>query len=429
MIALLDNRKELYQWDTGVEISAPVDCSQVHFANKIFGRSIDVDVVDGKATIPDILLQSERDLFVWGYVGTADKGYTKISKTFKINRRNKPSDYVFTPQEQVTLEQMQAVVDNIEKMVTPEYINEITENAIDDYIAQNPMKQVWLNGKKTGAIHTVASPDNEQDTEDVIYGAYPHGENAVAMGIRTQASGNNSYTEGYETKVFWYNEGGHAEGYQTVVQGGDWGHAEGYKTTVIGNYAHAEGTETTAQGESSHAEGKKTKATGTGGHAEGVETEASGQSHAEGNLTIAKDTSHAEGYNTLAEHYSHAEGWKTEATGNFSHAQGYGTKALGFHSHAEGYNTLAEGQTQHVQGRFNIPIKNMAHIVGNGDSKIVDGAVVENRSNAHTLDWDGNAWYAGTIDSAGVILSSPNGTKFKITVNDNGEIIANEVTE
>ena len=31
-----------------------------------------------------------------------------------------------------------------------------------------------------------------------------------------------------------------------------------------------------------------------------------------------------------------------------------------------------------------------AHIVGNGTSN-------ENRSNAYTLDWDGNAWFAGDI--------------------------------
>lgn len=35
-----------------------------------------------------------------------------------------------------------------------------------------------------------------------------------------------------------------------------------------------------------------------------------------------------------------------------------------------------------------------AHIVGNGTSD-------DNRSNAHTLDWDGNAWYAGTLRVGG----------------------------
>ena len=58
-----------------------------------------------------------------------------------------------------------------------------------------------------------------------------------------------------------------------------------------------------------------------------------------------------------------------------------------------------------------------AHIVGNGTSR-------DNRSNAHTLDWDGNAWYAGTLECTGILLTSPNGTKYKITVSDDGTLTA-----
>ena len=99
MLTLNDGRSELWQWDTGRTLAVDSDCSQVHFSNKVFGRSIDVDVVDGVADIPDILLQTDKDLNVWAFVGAADNGYTKISKTFKVNRRNKPADYVFTPVE------------------------------------------------------------------------------------------------------------------------------------------------------------------------------------------------------------------------------------------------------------------------------------------------------------------------------------------
>ena len=106
MLTLNDGRAELWQWDTGRTLAVDADCSQVHFSNKVFGRSIDVDVVDGAAIIPDILLQSDNDLNVWAFSGTAENGYTKISKTFKVNRRNKPADYVFTPTEQTTLAEL-----------------------------------------------------------------------------------------------------------------------------------------------------------------------------------------------------------------------------------------------------------------------------------------------------------------------------------
>ena len=47
MLTLNDGRSELWQWDTGRTLAVDADCSQVHFSNKVFGRSIDVDVVDG----------------------------------------------------------------------------------------------------------------------------------------------------------------------------------------------------------------------------------------------------------------------------------------------------------------------------------------------------------------------------------------------
>ena len=134
MLTLNDGRAELWQWDTGRTLAVDADCSQVHFSNKVFGRSIDVDVADGVAIIPDILLQTDKDLNVWAFVGTPENGYTKISKTFKVNRRNKPADYVFTPPDQTTLAELSGRLDRIEETQDPDAI----KNAVDDYLAQNP---------------------------------------------------------------------------------------------------------------------------------------------------------------------------------------------------------------------------------------------------------------------------------------------------
>ena len=113
MLTLNDGRAELWQWDTGRTLAVDADCSQVHFSNKVFGRSIDVDVAAGTAIIPDILLQTDKDLNVWAFVGTAENGYTKISKIFKVNRRNKPADYVFTPVEQTTIDEIAAIAQSV----------------------------------------------------------------------------------------------------------------------------------------------------------------------------------------------------------------------------------------------------------------------------------------------------------------------------
>ena len=152
----------------------------------------------------------------------------------------------------------------------------------------------------------------------------------------------------------------------------------------IGEFSVSEGDGNTASGNVSHAEGAYTIASGNISHAEGGYTTASGDfSHAEGDSSIAS----GEG--------SHAEGTGSTASGNYSHAENYAI-AEGDNSHAEGYWTFASSANQHVQGKFNIKdtTGTYAHIVGNGTSNT-------KRSNAHTLDWNGNAWYKGKLSQEG----------------------------
>lgn len=154
MLTLNDGRSELWQWDTGRTLAVDDDCSQVHFSNKVFGRSIDVAVIDGAAIIPDVLLQTDKDLNAWAFVGTAENGYTKISKTFKVNRRNKPADYVFTPPEQTSLEEIKEKIDYLESIQDPDAI----KNAVNDYLEQNPVEAPVqsVNGQ-TGTVELTAA--------------------------------------------------------------------------------------------------------------------------------------------------------------------------------------------------------------------------------------------------------------------------------
>lgn len=141
MLELNDGRSELWQWDTGRTLTVDTDCSQVHFSNKVFGRSIDVDVADGVAGIPDILLQSDKDLNVWAFVGTAENGYTKISKTFKVNRRNKPADYVFTPVEQTTINQLKSDLANLENLLI-QIQDKLNQGTVVDHITVNEINDM-----------------------------------------------------------------------------------------------------------------------------------------------------------------------------------------------------------------------------------------------------------------------------------------------
>ena len=149
--------------------------------------------------------------------------------------------------------------------------------------------------------------------------------------------------------------------------------AQGYNITATGSYSHAEGASTTASEMWAHAEGNHTTASGFAAHAEGERTGA---------------------YNSSC----HAEGIYSTASGSAAHAEGENTEASGNTSHAEGQHTKAQRKSQHVQGEYNIvdiagtttTRGTYAHIVGNGTSN-------STRSNAHTLAWDGTAWFQGDV--------------------------------
>ena len=139
---------------------------------------------------------------------------------------------------------------------------------------------------------------------------------------------------------------------------------------------------------------------------------------AEGSGNVASGFfSHAEGEDTIASGSdSHAEGYNTTASGYHSHAEGNGAVASGSYSHAEGFFTIASDY-QHVQGKFNKEDteKKYAHIVGNGTSR-------STRSNAHTLDWNGNAWYKGKLSQDGIPTEDKDLTTKKY-VDDKTEIL------
>lgn len=217
---------------------------------------------------------------------------------------------------------------------------------------------------------------------------------AIAEGMLSVASGYCSHAEGRASKAASYCS--HAEGDNTKANGSR-SHAEGQNTQANGTASHAEGIGNIANGDGSHAEGQNTQANSGGSHAEGISSVASGiTSHAEGSNTQARGAqSHAEGLNTETADMStgsHAEGIYTKAMNSGAHSEGIYTQANGQASHAEGFQTIATGSNQHVQGAFNIADADgqYAHIVGGGSGD-------SNRKNIHTLDWEGNAVFAGDV--------------------------------
>lgn len=187
---------------------------------------------------------------------------------------------------------------------------------------------------------------------------------------------------------------------------GNYSHAEGQNTQASGTAAHAEGYKTQASSYS-HSEGYLTNAPGSGSHCEGYN-----DSSSVNNMMAQGQGSHCEGYTTIvakrASHAgSHMEGYSDNsdgvtqqyAQGNGSHCEGWntycdnGTTAA---AHTEGRGTAAGSAYQHIEGKYNIIDTESIyqHIVGNGTENI-------RRHNSHTLDWQGNAVFAGTVSNSG----------------------------
>ena len=128
MIKLADGRGSLYQWDTGRQVEC--DAEQVHFSNHHYGTSIDVDVQNGKAMIPNQLLTSATPLKAWAWVKDSNGEYTKEEQIFIVAKRNKPSDYVYTPAEIKTWQDLQNQIGDLNNLTTAHKNNLV--NAIND---------------------------------------------------------------------------------------------------------------------------------------------------------------------------------------------------------------------------------------------------------------------------------------------------------
>lgn len=226
--------------------------------------------------------------------------------------------------------------------------------------------------------------------------------------------------------------------------------------TVVGEYSFVVGYNNTAIRTASFAEGQSNRCQSNYGHVEGLSNIANGGAciHVEGQSNGGYAAcSHVEGFNNTSHaKYGHAEGSSNTVSGQSTHAEGENNVISGYYGHIEGFHNITAKYAQHVQGRYNISDKDetsnfgeFAHIVGNGTS-------TSGRSNAHTLRWDGTAWFAGDVyvgstsgtnrdegsqklvangDKEIVLQSSTEGStkKFKLTIDDSGTLNITEITE
>lgn len=141
---ILDGRQQFYQWDLDRQIKVNDESiTQVHFCNRTDECSLCVEVVDGIANVPNILLQDDWNIRVYGF----DKNYTKHCEVFKVVGRSKPSDYIYTETEVLSLQQIYEQIEEIKKGVKPDltgyatvdYVDEAVSNAGGGFVARAQM--------------------------------------------------------------------------------------------------------------------------------------------------------------------------------------------------------------------------------------------------------------------------------------------------
>lgn len=162
MFKIQDGRDCFWQWDINrylvIEDSS---IKQVHFCNRTNDYSLVCPVIeqDGElvARVPNILLQNSWPINVYGY----DKEYTKHSKTFKVNSRTRPEDYVYQEEEVKLWSELEQRIINLEENGISD---EVIAQKIADYFVINPIPEPDLTDYATkvyvdNAVGSVDIPD------------------------------------------------------------------------------------------------------------------------------------------------------------------------------------------------------------------------------------------------------------------------------
>ena len=284
--------------------------------------------------------------------------------------------------------------------------------------------------------YMLANPDKPLSGDDIFTMAN------LAIGEETKALGENAFSGGYGSIAV----GNYATALGYLCIAGYMATAEGQKTRALGEASHSEGMNTKANGHNSHAQnanteangnfssahGRNTKANGIASNSNGQYTEANGdysESHNEYTKANGKGSDAGGFYSESNGDYAFSRGERCKANGKNAVAIGYNTIASGLYAvalnyltkatntgaTALGYGTIADGQYQLVAGRFNKNASSMVFILGWGTNDT-------DRKNIMTVDRNGNAIIAGNVSTPAVVLKSPSGKSFKLTVSDTGEL-------
>lgn len=158
MFAIANGRKALWQWDLNQQLTVAGDCTEVHYLDRGAPSTLTVEVKNGKADIPNILLQKAGRLVVYAYIIDAQDHHTKVCETFGIAPRPKPAEYVYTETEVKTWSNLQSQIGDLADLATEEKDNLVA--------AINEVKASSGSGEASDAVlYTEQSLTEEQKAQ------------------------------------------------------------------------------------------------------------------------------------------------------------------------------------------------------------------------------------------------------------------------
>ena len=156
-ITLDDGRTELWQWDTGRKIVVDdKSVSEVHYSKYSSTQAITREVIDGKAEIPNFLLQDTHAVTVYAYSGSIENGYTVAEKTFNVAKKPKPANYVETEEDKAILAKLKAAIGDLSELQTEakdnlvSAINEAAASGGADWAQNNPDGDGYIKNRPGG---------------------------------------------------------------------------------------------------------------------------------------------------------------------------------------------------------------------------------------------------------------------------------------
>ena len=347
-IYLLDSSK-LFQWDLNrkIKIVGKEEVDEVHFSHIGDEEALVVKPIKENniliANIPNILLQENKDIFV--YLVSKDK--TLKETFFTVGRREKPADYLYTEIDILNYSSLEKRLAELEEKLNNISVEE-TDPTVPDW-AKQPNKPRYT-ATEVGALsstETVRQLAQKQDKSNLVTSINESSVDSTYPSTRAVYE--------YVGEEFARLVGSAPDALDTIEE--------------LANAFNNNQDVLDALNASITSKQDKTDSVG-------VKTTQGGEIFNNYNNNIASAL------------YAHAEGESTESSGIASHSEGTGT--------------IANANAQHVQGKYNVEDteNKYAHIVGGGSSNT-------DRKNIHTLDWEGNAEYAGDVIANGCSGENP----------------------